>query len=146
MVKVKFLYSNSPRMQDYEVIITSFANLVSEVIELPEIVEVCLQYMDKNVYGGIDKVRINRLGINLHLPLNEVPKILAHELIHVNQKHSGILKIDRNGVCYWHGTRYTDMTPEDFSYDEYMQLPWEVDVQNRLDKVFIEALRLNNNT
>ena len=100
--------------------------------------------MPKNVYGGIDSLRINRLGINIQIPLESVPKILTHELIHVHQKHTSVLKMARDGMCYWHGTPYTDIKPEDMNYEEYTELPWEVDVQNRLDKVFKEALHLYN--
>ena len=143
-MNVQIFYNNTPRNEDYEIIISSFTKLVAQVIELPETIEVCLQYMDKNVHGGIDRVRMNRLAINLHLPLQDVPKILTHELIHVHQKFKGILKIDRHGVCSWHGIRYTDVTPENFSYDEYMNLPWEVDVRLKQDSVFSQALQLYN--
>ena len=137
---IRFFYQNNQRSYKHEAIITSFAKLVANVIELPEIIEVCLYPMNQNVYGGIDNIRVNRLGINIQIPLEAVPKILTHELIHVNQKHKGLLKITRDGMCYWHGIPYTNVKPEDMRYEEYTELPWEVDVQNRLDNVFKEAL------
>lgn len=138
---IRFFYQNNQRCHKREVIITSFTKLVASVIDLPEIVEVCLYPMEKNVYGGIDMIRVNRIGINIEIPLESIPKILTHELIHVSQKHTGILKINRAGMCYWHGTAYTKQSPKDMSYQEYLELPWEVDVQNRLDAVFKEALQ-----
>lgn len=89
--------------------------------------------------------RINRIGINYNLPLETVPKILAHELLHVHQKHKGTLKIKPNGHCYWHGILITDKLPEDMPYEEYSNLPWELDVANKQMKVLSEAINLLTN-
>lgn len=84
------------------------------------------------MYGGIDMIHANRIGINYDVPFDMLPKILLHELIHVNQKHTGILRIARNGTCYWHGIPVTNKSPSDMTFEEYQNLPWEVDVENRL--------------
>lgn len=139
---VRFYYQdNKPRYQQ-EAIINKFTIAVSKVIELPPLIEVCLYDLGKNVYGGIDMYRINRVGINLNVPLEQIPKVLTHELIHVHQKHTGILKIKRDGSSYWHGILITKQMPEDMSYEEYENLPWELDVKYRLDKVFSAALQI----
>jgi hypothetical protein len=69
-----------------------------------------------------------------------MPIILVHELIHVHQKHKGILKIDAKNNCYWHGILQTNKLPEQMTYQEYENLPWEVDVRNKQTKVLTEAL------
>ena len=144
-MNIIFHYNKGQPKKDYEVIISAFADAVAKVIELPEIVEVCLYPLANNVHGGIDRMRVNRIGINYHLLLEDIPKILTHELIHVHQKHKGILKIDSKNNCYWHGIFQTNKLPEQMTYEEYENLPWEADVTNRLQEVFVEALRLTNN-
>lgn len=140
-----FFYRNQEKSYKHEVIITSFANAISKIIELPESLEVCLYPLEHNVYGGIDKFKLNRLGINYNVSLEALPKVLTHELIHINQKHTGKLKITQNGMCYWYGIPYTKKLPEEMSYEEYQNLPWELDVVNRQQKIFREALALVSN-
>lgn len=141
-MNTKFFYQDGKSNKAYEVIITSFSNAVAKVIDLPETLEVCLYDFGESVYGGIDRLKVNRIGLNYNLPIEALPKILVHELIHVHQKHTGILKIKPNGMCYWYGVPYTDIMPEDMTREEYHNLPWEVDVQNKQTKVFKEALAL----
>jgi hypothetical protein len=140
-VDIKFFYQNNQRSYKHEAIITSFANLLRQHIELPDYLEVCLYPLEENVYGGIDVNRVNRIGLNIKLPYLDIPKVLTHELIHVNQKHMGLLKIDMRGMCYWRGIPYTDKDPDDMTYEEYTNLPWELDVQQRQSQLLSEALR-----
>jgi len=141
-VDIRYYYQNNQHSYKHEVIITSFAQAVAKVIELPDTIEICLYPLADNVYGGIDIIRVNRIGLNYDLPLQVLPKILTHELIHVHQKHTGILNIKANGMCYWHGIPYTKKLPEDMSYEEYNNLPWEVDVAQKQQQIFREALAL----
>jgi len=144
-MEVKFFYQGrNQRKPEHEVIVTEFAKLVGKVIELPDIIEVCLYPLKENVYGGIDILKTNRLGLNINLPLDSVPKVLTHELIHVSQKHKGALRIDRTGRCYWYNIPYNKQNPEEMNYEEYLDLPWERDVHDRLDMVFSQALQLHN--
>jgi hypothetical protein len=114
---------------------------MATIIELPETLEVCIYPLGKNVYGGIDKYYINRIAINYDLDYEAIPKILTHELIHVSQKHTKLLEIKKNGHYYWRGIPYTNVSPEQLSYEEYRNLPWEVDVENRVDKLLTEVLQ-----
>ena len=143
---VRYFYQNNQHRYEHESLIDSFTMAISKVIELPPLIEVCLYDLGKNVYGGIDMLRINRIGMSYDLPLDQVPKILTHELIHVHQKHTGTLKIKHNGNCYWHGILITKNLPEDMPYDEYISLPWELDVQNRQTKVLQQALDILTTT
>ena len=137
---VNFYYKNTALSDKRERIITQFANAVSQVIELPNSIDVCLYMFDKNVYGGIDKNHINRIGINYNLPYDSIPMILTHELIHVNQKYTGLLRIAINGTCYWREIPYSNTLPQDISYTDYQNLPWEKDVEQRQVHVFGSAL------
>jgi len=146
-MNIVFYYDKCKPKKEYEIIISSFADAVAKVIELPPTVEVCLYPLAPNMHGGIDRVRINRIGINYNLLMQDLPLILTHELIHVHQKHKGILKIDSKNNCYWHGIYQTNKLPEQMTYEEYENLPWEVDVRNKQTEVFKNALAvLQQNT
>lgn len=138
---IKFFYQTNQRSYKHEAIITSFANLLSQLIDLPDYLEVCLYPLAENMYGGIDINRVNRIGLNIKLPYMDIPKVLTHELIHVNQKHIGLLRTDTNGMCYWRGIPYTNKDPDDMTYEEYSNLPWELDAQQRQTKLLSEAIR-----
>lgn len=138
---ITFFYKNNRPCTRREVIISQLANAMATIIELPETLEVCLYQLGKNVYGGIDKYYINRIAINYDLDYEAIPKILTHELIHVSQKHTKLLEIKKNGHYYWRGIPYTNVSPEQLSYEEYRNLPWELDVENRVDKLLTEVLQ-----
>ena len=136
-MKVNYFYQNN-KSKVHEVMIDSLATALSELIELPDTIEVCLYKLDENVYGGIDKYTPNRLGLNSNLTLEDIPKILVHELIHVHQRHTGKLAI-KNSTYYWLGIPYHN-TETEISYEEYRNTPWEVDVQNHVDKLLTKVL------
>ena len=141
-MQVKFYYQNNNYVKENEALLTSLAIAVSQIIELPDTVEVCLYPLEDNVYGGIDINRVNRIGLNVNLSLESQLKILVHELIHVSQKHLGMLKIKPNGMCYWQGIPYTKKPPDEMTHEEYMNLPWELDVINRQRTILTQALTL----
>lgn len=139
---IKFFYKNNKPCARREAIISRLANAIYEIISLPDTIEVCIYPLGKNVYGGIDKYYVNRIALNFDLDYNSIPTILTHELIHVSQKHTKLLEIKKNGHYYWRGIPYTKVLPEEMSYEEYRNLPWEVDVQIRETKVLQSALEL----
>jgi len=139
---VRFFYQAGIRLPHHEAVVSAFTVAVSKIISLPSLIEVCLYKLPDNVYGGIDMFRVNRVGINIDAPLERIPKILTHELIHVHQKHTGLLKIKHDGSSYWHGILITKKLPEDMAYEDYQHLPWELDVTNRLDQIYFGALDL----
>ena len=141
-MEVKFYYKNNNYEKDNEVALTLLAIAVSQIIELPDVVEVCLYPLEENVYGGIDINRVNRIGLNINLSLESQLKILVHELIHVSQKHLGMLKIKPNGMCYWQGIPYSNKPPEEMTREEYTNLPWELEVINRQREILQKALTL----
>lgn len=125
----------------HEIMIKSLVDALSTLIELPQTLQVCLYPFVNNVYGGIDKHVKNRFGININLSLEELPKIVVHELIHIHQRHIGLLAI-KGGYYYWRGIPYNNKLPEEMSYQEYKNCPWEIDVDNRVDNLLTECLEL----
>ena len=141
MITVTFYYQTSKKSVVHEVMIKSLVDALSTLIELPQTLQVCLYPFVNNVYGGIDKHVKNRFGININLSLEELPKIVVHELIHIHQRHTGLLAI-KGGYYYWRGIPYGNKLPEELSYQDYKSCPWETDVDDRVDKLLIQALEL----
>lgn len=140
-MNVKYFYQNGNYDWRYENIIDGTANAISKVLKLPEIIEVCIYDLGKSVYGGIDMIHTNRIGIHYDLPHESIPIILTHELIHVHQKYTGTLKITRKGEFYWHGVLITKNLSDNMPYDEYMNLPWELDAYNKQQQILSDALK-----
>lgn len=141
MIEVSFYYQNTNKSPVHEQMIKSLANALGSLIELPEKLQVCLYPFMDNVYGGIDKYATNKFGINIKLPLEQLPKIVVHELIHIHQRHVGLLNI-KQGHYYWRNIPYGNQLPEEMSYEDYKNCPWEIDVDNRVDKLLTECLML----
>ena len=134
MIEIVFYYQNSQKSPVHEQMIKSLANALGSLIELPK------KFLD-NVYGGIDKNVTNRFGVNINLSLEQLPKIVVHELIHIHQRHVGLLKI-KQGHYYWRNIPYSNKMPEEMSYQEYKSCPWETDVDERVDKLLTDSLEL----
>jgi hypothetical protein len=141
LIEISFYYQNTPKSPVYEVMIQSLVNALGSLIELPKKLQICLYPFLDNVYGGIDKHVTNRFGININLSLEQLPKIVVHELIHIHQRHVGLLSI-KQGHYYWRNIPYSNKMPEEMSYEEYKNCPWEIDVENRVDKLLTECLEL----
>ena len=52
--------------------------------------------------------------------IEEMIKVLGHEMVHVKQLAKGILKNKQNGVNIWAGKRYTNKIA-------YLDMPWEIE-------------------
>lgn len=137
---IKYYYKNRPQKIKAEAIIDTFANAIGQVIELPDTIEVCIYDLGKNVYGGIDLFAVNRIGLNYDLDYESIPLILTHELIHVSQKHKKHLEIRQNKYYYWMGIPYSNTPLEELTFEEYQNLPWELDVVQRQTKVLQMAM------
>lgn len=140
-MQVNFFYQNNQHNYKKEIIIFELCKVISTFLELPPTLDVCLYKLNTS-YGGIDLLHINRIGIDYDIDYNQLPMILIHELIHVNQRKTGKLKITPTGKYYWNGVYYTNVNPENMTYQEYSTLPWEIDVSQRQQQIFEEASRL----
>lgn len=138
---LKFHYQKTNPCKAREFIINSLASAISELIELPETLEICLYNLNKNTFGGIDKYVHTRIGINYNLDLIDIPRILTHELLHAHQMHTKQLCI-KNDIFYWQGIPYHNVNNEE-SYQNYKSYPWEIDVDTRVDKLLTDAIELS---
>ena len=47
----------------------------------------------------------------------------------------------RDGTYIWDNIQYRNVNPNSLSYQDYMNLPWEQDVNNRLENVLFQAIQ-----
>lgn len=80
---------------------------------------------------------------HLHgLKLEEVPIfVVAHELVHVEQKWRGDFKI-RGDKCLWKGEVYDEEETLNLSYEDYINLPFEREANETARRV-LESYRLD---
>lgn len=142
MVTITYYYRNIPKSKIHETIIDALTNALASMIELPPSLEVCIYDLPNSVYGGMDKYISNRIGINSKLSIDDIPKILVHELIHVHQRYTKLLEIKNGGMYYWRGIPYEDVMPENMDYQDYKNCPWEIDVEMKIDKLLTDCILL----
>jgi hypothetical protein len=131
MCVVKIFGNISPEKSS---VISDICKKTKDIISFSNEIEVYIQDMAHEVWGGthLNHNHLNRISLNSNLSLAEIPIVLVHELIHLNQIHSGRLKVDDRRNCYWEGVMYAI---DKLSFMEYSQLPWEKDVQYRLKPI-----------
>jgi len=79
-----------------------------------------------------------RIKINGDLTESEMFYPMIHELIHLNQTHTGMLTVRRDGIYLWNNRPYE--IKDNITYIEYQNLPWERDVTNRFQQVMTQVL------
>jgi hypothetical protein len=134
---IRFIYRNGTYDKNKEKVITNVCTIAKEFLSLPELVEVELKDLGKNIYAEtIANPRFkNRIRLNIELSLKELIKPLVHELIHLEQIHTNRLSVNRQGFYIWEGQVYQNYNPMNLSNEEYKNLPWELDVSLRENKL-----------
>ena len=87
-MSINFYYKDSQESPEHEAIISAVVHAVRTMMPLPDSLDICLYPLQDNVYGGIDKMRVNRIGINSEIALEAIPKVL----IQYNINFSFIIK------------------------------------------------------
>ena len=129
-----FSYPGDDQTEWREVVCRKLTEAVSTVISLPEEIIIRVANLRDGTYGSaaLEFRFRNRISISSVLSAEEIPEVLVHELIHLNQIHTGMLRASRIGDYYWN-EQIVVSTP-------YEKLPWEVDVATRQAEVLKEAL------
>lgn len=145
-MNISFIYNNDRHLPQHESVIYNLCKCVSKVINLPDKIEVVFEDLGHSIHGDtkLDYRFLNRITINSNLFVKDIPVVLVHELIHVHQSHIGILKTDSHGTIYWNNHPYKYIN--ELSYEEYMKLPWEVDVVKKHQFVLDTALNIALNS
>ncbi len=141
-MKIRFIYQGDDYYQAREIIITKLCESVATIIDLPEEIEIKIAYLGESVYGNTNVGHRfkNRININSKLTVKEIPEIIIHELIHLNQIHTGLLRVSRIGQYYWNNKQYNISDLNKMEYSQYQQLPWEQDVANKQHNLLQKAL------
>jgi len=129
-----FSYPGDDQAEWREIVCRKLTEAVSTVIQLPKEIIIRVANLGDGYYGSaaLEFRFRNRISVSSLLSAEEIPEVLVHELIHLNQIHTGALRSSRIGTYYWND-QLIEATP-------YEQLPWEVDVANRQHQVLKEAL------
>ena len=124
-------------------VIARICTLMSELIELPEAIEIELQSLQDHEYAHacLDHRFRQRIRINCNLSARDIMPVLVHELIHVHQLHTQQLRVLNQHQVQFRGAVYE--LHDDLSYDEYLQLPWEQDCYSQQSRLLKEILALS---
>lgn len=129
-MKVTFIFKGSVKPPiSYENIARRIIILVKKLYVLPDTIEIQFESMGPNIYGMtmLDPRFPNRVRINQDLSLQEFILPLVHELLHLHQIFTNKLQTRSGGRILWENNLYKVDTLK-LSYEEYVNLPWEVDV------------------
>lgn len=123
-------------------IATSLCRAASLYINLPNNITVEFVDLGPGIYGESTLYfnQQNKIRINLQLSNKELIYPLVHELLHLNQIHEGRLAVTRFGECVWERKVYK-IDQSKMSYNDYKQLPWEIDVAAREKELLVKILK-----
>ena len=138
MIKFSY-YRNTKPDKDKEKVAQNVIDCLRNHLELPELIEVQFVGMGPSQHGEtvVDVTRPNVVRINLDLSTTDIVIPLVHELIHIEQIYTGKLANAKFGYLVWEGKKYK--VKSDIAYKDYIELPWEQDVNIRL-KPLLEAI------
>jgi hypothetical protein len=140
-MKLQFLYLGSDYCPKKETVIAKATQYMAHLIKLPTKIEIEMSPMSLSVYGQmtLDPRFPNRVRLNSNLSSKEIIIPLVHELIHLHQIHTKQLSMLRDGTIVWLGRKYSLRSTQNLSYNDYCQLPWEMDVSDK-QKILLEKV------
>lgn len=113
---------------------TRAMTFIDKYFTLPKTMSIILKPMNgvhgywlENIKTMYIDPRLRSKNRNLGVQLS----CLIHEAAHAEQCYNGTLTFKEDGV-YWCGKKYCTVI-SDLSYEEYMNLPWEVDARLKQD-------------
>lgn len=140
---VRFIYKESGLYDgNKELLIANIVNRVRDHIDLPEEVEIEMLNLGESSYGQtvIDPRFKKRMRVNAKLDIRAIIFPVVHELIHLHQIHTGKLMARRDGSIIWEGTLYNVKSPDNMTYKDYCNLPWELDATKQQKRLLTEIL------
>lgn len=137
---IRFIYTGDKYDRPRELVVENVCRSVSDIIDIPSDIEVEFRAMAQSIYGEtiLDYRYRNRIRLHEELSHKEVIIPLIHELLHLNQVHTGKLLGRRDGSFVWNNKVYH--TPQTLSIHEWSKLPWEIDVAEKEKTLLLEVL------
>lgn len=119
-----------------EKIIHKVCNILGQKLKLPTVITIILKKLEPAVYAetSLQNISQYRIIINSDLTVRDMIEPLVHELIHLNQIYTGKL-VGRKGSYFWEGIEYKVKNGLSQTYSDYQNLPWELDVNQKLPKL-----------
>ena len=142
-MQIKFIYPrNVSKDLSIEDLCRRICNKMRNHLTLPDNVIIEFVWLEKHTHADtyVHYKDGPRIRLSLHLPLNHIVLPLLHELIHLEQMTLGKLMINHEGLYIWEKQPY-EVDATKLPYGEYLQLPWELEVHNRLP-ILLEQLLL----
>lgn len=134
-MKIKYTGKQIDLPDNKKQLIQAVCDSVSEIISLPNAVEIIVRTVDKSIHGFLDVNAINKIHISNELLLQDIPIVLVHELIHLHQKHVGDLQGAGHHAIFWKNKAYTKPNYKNMSLREYNSYPWEADVAKKQQEI-----------
>ena len=141
---VKFIYSKTKENKPKESVLSKVCQVASQFVDLPTIIYIQFATLDIKILGEtvIDIRNNNKILLNSVLTIKESVLVLSHELIHLSQIHTGKLSLHKNGNYIWEGKQYFNLAKlRELTYQEYQELPWELDVVKKQQNLLINLLK-----
>jgi hypothetical protein len=145
-MRLKFIYPKdhipSDTDADRETLCETICISLSNVLTLPDEIIIEIVKMSPSAYAEtyLHYKNSHRIRLNNSLLINDIVIPLTHELIHLEQFTTGRLMINHEGLYIWEQMPY-NVNMNDLHYGDYLQLPWELDVHNRLPKLLETFLK-----
>ena len=143
MTSVRFIYQGDDYNIEREKVSTHICQFLANILKLPIEIQIVFAKLPDSIYGNtiVNHRFKNRITINSMLAANEVPIVLIHELVHLQQITTGRLSNTSNGKFMWDKKIFN--INDDTDHD---MLPWELDVSDHLPKLIKqvqESLTIN---
>lgn len=141
---IYFIYSKTSVKQIHkEKVLLSIYTKAKSYLKLPKSLEVEFVDLHDSLYAEtiVNPRYKNRIRLSSKLSEKEIIRPALHELIHLEQMYTGRLSSPRTGMYLWEGQLYNHNDLEKLSFVDYCNLPWETDVNERLDKLLISILK-----
>lgn len=137
---VRFIYTTGKYDKNKEAIVSNLYNKAKTFIQLPKTLEVEFKDLNDSVYAEtvLDHRFKNRIYLNANIHYKEIIKPCLHELLHLNQIHTGRLSSQKNGMILWENKLYR-IDSYNLSYKDYLNLPWELDVAEK-EKILLQNI------
>lgn len=146
-MKIKFIYTDSEPILNRELVVNKLLDKIKNFIELPNYLEIEFADTADHIYGEthLNQRFKNRIKLSHNLEPDFLIKTLLHELIHINQLYTGILRCRQDGIIYWKNNPYR-IDLNTITYSEWQKLPWELDVVNKQHNLLLKLKDTQNLT
>lgn len=138
---VRFIYNTSKYDKRKELVIINVFTKAKTFIELPKLLEVEFKSLSHSVYAEtlVDPRFPNRIRLNADISYTSLVKPTVHELLHLNQIYTKKLSCSRGKIFIWENKTY-NIDQLNLTYEDYQNLPWELDVVYKEKKLLNQIL------